>query len=86
MISTIEMLGMRLNARHTLTILQDSWSQIRLEHLTPRIRPFVSAIGYNSLLIYGGEIADGNLISGGVVIDMSSNLSQGIENDFSILS
>ena len=51
----------------------------------PCIWPFVSAIGDNSLLIYGG--LKGNHISGGLLIDMEKNRQTIIpKNDFSIIS
>ena len=69
-LSTIEMLGMRLNADLSFAFLRRTWSQTQPEHLTPCFEPFVSAFGDNSLLIYGGY-GDRDLVSGGVLIDIN---------------
>ena len=72
--STIEMIRMKLNDDLSFGFLGESWSLTHPVKLTTRCFPFVSAIGKNSILIYGGIIYDDenyeSCVSGGLIIDM----------------
>ena len=70
-LSSIEMLSMRLKGDLSFAFLRKSWSQTNLNLLTPRRNPFVSAIGHNSLLIYGGY--ESEIVPGGVIVDLDKN-------------
>ena len=70
-LSTIEMLGMRLNNDLSFKYLSKSWREIKTLNLRPRILPFVSAIGKNSLLVYGGRYK-----LDGVIFDMDQNFME----------
>ena len=61
--SNIELLSMKVNWNSSFDYIDKKWSVIHPEKLTPRSCPFVSAIGKKSLLVFGGDVADGVLIN-----------------------
>ena len=51
---TIEMLEIKLNADLSFSFISKTWSLAQPDHLMPCYRAFVSAIGDDFLLVYGG--------------------------------
>ena len=75
-----------MNTDQSFCQIGKNWVDIDCDNFRPRAFPFVSAIGNERLIIYGGvDLYD--KLSVGVVIDMNKNIQPMIvQNDFGIES